>query len=408
MSGRDFLFLVQQPWDLGIGSNARNLALELAKNHRVLYVNIPLDRITLLRNKPEDRDFIERRKAVLHRKKAPLEQISERLWTFDPPVVIESINWMPEALFAGFNRRNNLRLAREYRKALRQLGFQNWILFNDSEMFRAQYMVELLEPSVSVYYSRDNLISTAYFSKHGPRWEPQLMAQSDLCVANSLYLTELCAKHNPNSHYIGQGCELELFQPDSTRPRPSDLPSGHRPLIGYVGVLFSMRLDEPLLLGLSRSRPDWDFVLIGPEDEVFRHSDLHQQPNVFFLGAKKPAELPGYMQWFDVAINPQVLNEMTIGNYPRKIDEYLSMGLPVVATHTAAMEAFAAHCALAQGLESWITALENALGPNQREKAGLRIEFARSHTWENSALRLLKAIETTEHNASWNKEDSMA
>ncbi|MBI1317015.1 glycosyltransferase [bacterium] len=396
MSRRDFFFLVQQPWDLGIGSNARNLALELAKSHRVLYVNIPLDRITLLRNKPEDRGFIERRKAVLNRQRPPLERISEGLWTFDPPVVIESINWMPEAFFGGFNRRNNVRLAREYRTVLRELGFQNWILFNDSEMFRAQYMIELLEPGVSVYYSRDNLISTDYFSKHGPRWEPRIMAQSDVCVANSLYLTALCAQHNPNSHYIGQGCELELFQPHPDRTRPSDVPSGERPIIGYVGVLFSMRLDEPLLLNLSRSRPDWDFVLVGPEDEVFRRSALHQQPNVFFTGAKKPVELPNYMQFFDVAVNPQVLNAMTIGNYPRKIDEYLSMGLPVVATRTAAMEAFAEYCSLAEGLDSWIESLEASLSPSLREKAAQRMAFARSHSWENSALSLMKAIETTE------------
>ncbi|MFT6718382.1 MAG: hypothetical protein ACJAY8_000777 [Sphingobacteriales bacterium] len=31
-----------QPWDLGIGSNCRNSALELSKNHRVMYVDPPL------------------------------------------------------------------------------------------------------------------------------------------------------------------------------------------------------------------------------------------------------------------------------------------------------------------------------------------------------------------------------
>jgi hypothetical protein len=32
------------------------------------------------------------------------------------------------------------------------------------------------------------------------------------------------------------------------------------------------------------------------------------------------------------------LNETTKGNYPRKIDEYLAMGKPVVATKTIAMD----------------------------------------------------------------------
>jgi len=395
MSPLDFIFLVQQPWDLGIGSNARNLALELSKNHRVLYVNIPLDRITLLRNKPQDEGFIKRRKAVLAGTRDPLERINEGLWTLDPRVVIESINWLPPALFEYFNRRNNRLLAPHYLKALDRLGFTDYILFNDSEMFRAQHMNEWLEPSLSVYYSRDNLISTEYFKKHGPLWEPRLMAKSDLCTANSLYLTQLCRKHNPNSEYIGQGCELELFYPEPLRNRPSDLPKRGRKIVGYVGVLFEMRLDLDLLSRLSRSRPELDFVLVGPEDDAFAKSDLHHLENVFFTGPKKPNELPDYMQFFDVAINPQVLNEMTIGNYPRKIDEYLAMGLPVVATRTAAMEAFSEYCALAQGPDEWLAALDQALSDRSESQDQKRIDFAQSHSWENSASALLRAIEKT-------------
>ena len=56
--------------------------------------------------------------------------------------------------------------------------------------------------------------------------------------------------------------------------------------------------------------------------------------NVHFLGAKKTDELASYMEHFDVCINPQVVNDLTIGNYPRKIDEYLAMGKAVVATDT--------------------------------------------------------------------------
>ncbi len=396
MSPRDFLFLVQQPWDLGIGSNARNLALELSKRHRVLYVNIPLDRITSMRNKPEDAGFISRRRAVISGQKEPLERIDTRLWTLDPPVLIESINWLPKAFFEHFNLRNNRILAPHYQKALGQLGFENWILFNDSEMFRAQYMNELLQPALSVYYSRDNLISTEYFKKHGPLWEPRLMAKSDLCAANSIYLADLCKKHNENSRYIGQGCELELFYTDKQRERPVDLPQGGRKMVGYVGVLYEMRLDLELILRLSKARPDVDFVLVGPEDDAFKNSSLHSCDNVFFTGPKKPAELPNYMQFFDVAINPQILNEMTIGNYPRKIDEYLAMGLPIVATRTAAMEAFKDHCSLAEGIDEWCRALDLALESRSPEQDQRRVAFAQSHSWENSALALLEAIEETE------------
>lgn len=43
---RDIIVVGQQPWDVEIGSNCKNIAIEFAKHNRVLYVNSPLDRIT--------------------------------------------------------------------------------------------------------------------------------------------------------------------------------------------------------------------------------------------------------------------------------------------------------------------------------------------------------------------------
>ena len=52
MINRDFIFTSLQSWDIPIGSNAIDIAKEIAKDNRVLYVNSPLDIMTLLRNKP--------------------------------------------------------------------------------------------------------------------------------------------------------------------------------------------------------------------------------------------------------------------------------------------------------------------------------------------------------------------
>ena len=48
IQGRDIVIVGQQPWDTEIGSNCKNIALEFSKHNRVLYVNSPLDRFTLL------------------------------------------------------------------------------------------------------------------------------------------------------------------------------------------------------------------------------------------------------------------------------------------------------------------------------------------------------------------------
>lgn len=46
---RDIIVVGQQPWDVEIGSNCKNIATEFAKHNRVLYVNSPLDRITFFK-----------------------------------------------------------------------------------------------------------------------------------------------------------------------------------------------------------------------------------------------------------------------------------------------------------------------------------------------------------------------
>ncbi len=60
--------------------------------------------------------------------------------------------------------------------------------------------------------------------------------------------------------------------------------------------------------------------------------------------AKKPEQTAAYIHHFTICINPQLVNPLTIGNYPRKIDEYLASGKPVVATATQAMEMFRELC----------------------------------------------------------------
>ena len=128
------------------------------------------------------------------------------------------------------------------------------------------------------------------------------------------------------------------------------------------------------------------------EDEAFRNSDLHTLPNVHFLGSKPPASLPSYLNCFDVAINPQILNDVTIGNYPRKIDEYLAMGKPAVATRTEAMSVFKDHVYLAASREEYLNLIERGLTENSLEKAAERERFARGHTWEANANEIYKAM----------------
>jgi glycosyltransferase involved in cell wall biosynthesis len=263
-------------------------------------------------------------------------------------------------------------------------------------MFRSFHLKSLLTPAVSVYYSRDFMLAVDYWKLHGIKLEPELITASDICVANSTYLANYCRQYNSNSFYVGQGCELELFMNCDGDAIPNEISSISTPIIGYVGALQSIRLDINILLHIATQRPEWNIVLVGPEDDKFMSSTLHQLRNVFFLGSKDASNLPAYINAFDICINPQIVNQVTMGNYPRKIDEYLAVGKPVVATKTEAMEIFKEYCYLAETKEDYVIMIEEALKNECLELKNNRRLFASTHTWENCVLEIDQVISNWE------------
>ncbi|WP_199121502.1 glycosyltransferase [Pedobacter sp. ASV28] len=391
IENRDIVVVGQQPWDTPIGSNCKDLALEFSKHNRVLYINAPLDRRTKFQQR--ETEGVKKRIRVIDGGQDGLEEIAPNLWMYYPDVLLESINFVKWTwIFRLLNKVNNRRFAKAIKKTIHRLDFQNFILFNDSDMFRSYHLKALLKPSVSVYYSRDNMIATPYWGHHGKYLEPELIKNSDLCVANSVYLANYCRTYNPNSFYVGQGCDLTLFKNDDSVQIPADVASIKKPVLGYVGALLSIRLNENILLYLAEQRPDWSIVLVGPEDDDFKNSKLHQLRNVHFLGPKKPDVLAAYIKGFDICLNPQAVNPLTIGNYPRKIDEYLAMGKPTLATKTEAIDIFNDHVYIAETKEEYVTLADKALVENNSDLANKRIAFAKTHTWQKNAEEIYKAI----------------
>lgn len=394
LTNQDIIIVGIQPWDTKIGSNCKNIALELARNNRVLYVNYPLDRKTRYSHKNEP--SIQKRIRIAKSGIQEIVEIHENFWNLYPSIIIESIGSLKiNFLFDLINRLNNWRIANEIKKAIKKLNFKNYLIFNDSDMFRSFYLKEFLKPKIYIYYTRDNLIAFDYWKTQGQRMEPKIMQKSDLVVANSVYLAEIARKYNPNSYYVGQGCDVKNFDKSKITEHPEDILKIKKTIIGYIGVLTSIRLDIQVLIHIAKSLPDLSLVLIGPEDEKFKNSELHQLKNVYFLGNKPENEVPIYVNHFDVAINPQELNETTIGNYPRKIDEYLALGKPVVATKTLAMSVFNDYTYLAENKEEYVKNILTALDENTAEKEKMRENFAKTHTWEANVNEIENAINSS-------------
>ncbi len=73
--------------------------------------------------------------------------MAPNLWVYDPDVIIESVNWIKvDFIFDLLNKRNNRLFLVLSKRRLQPLGMKDFILFNDSDIFRSFYLKELLNP----------------------------------------------------------------------------------------------------------------------------------------------------------------------------------------------------------------------------------------------------------------------
>ncbi|MEG2242076.1 MAG: glycosyltransferase [Muribaculaceae bacterium] len=374
ITGRDFIFTGLQPWDISIGSNAKDIALEISKNNRVLYVNAP-------------------RKGISNYK---INKITDNLWTLDTPVKMVPINTLPDGfMFDYINKFNQKRISKYIIFAIKKLRLNNYIHIIDNDIYNSFFLKEFLRTSYTLYYRRDNMLNVQYWQKHAPRLEPLLCEKCDCVISNSLELADAVRPYNKNVFDVGQGVDLSNYSPEIKYIIPSDISSISHPIIGYAGMITSLRLDVELIYNFAKNKEEISFVFVGKEDNIFKAHKIHQLRNVYFLGAKDPSLMPNYISAFDICINPQVINMITIGNYPRKIDEYLAMGKPTVATETHTMkDIFSDYVFLASNTDEYIKAIDNAiLEIGDEKKAKKRIDFAHTHSWANSVEEIYKCIE---------------
>ncbi len=168
-------------------------------------------------------------------------------------------------------------------------------------------------------------------------------------VARRLHEPALAAR--PDALYLPNGVEFDRFAGPAggapallpivpPEPELEALRAAGRPLAGYYGALAHW-FDYRLLEETARLRPDWSFLLIGPDhDRSIHKSKLLKQPNVLWLGPRPYAVLPAFLRLFDVATIPFAINDITLATSPLKLFEYFAGGRAVVTTPMTECQAF--------------------------------------------------------------------
>lgn len=189
-----------------------------------------------------------------------------------------------------------------------------------------------VEAAAVVYDCMDELSAFRFSPPALRQLESDLIQRADVMFTGGFSLFEAKRGRHTNIHAFPSSVDVAHFAKARVLAvsEPSDQAGIPHPRLGFYGVV-DERMDLALLRDVANARPDWHLVIIGPVVKV-DPADLPRAANIHYLGNKEYADLPAYLQGWDVALMPFAINEATRFISPTKTPEYLAAGKPVVCT----------------------------------------------------------------------------
>jgi glycosyltransferase involved in cell wall biosynthesis len=231
------------------------------------------------------------------------------------------------------------------------------------------------------------------------RFHHKLLRKADLVTATSQQLLEQVLPTRPDAILCPNGVDYELFAYPGKAAKvsvPEDLTeivSLGKPIVGYQGAI-ARWFDYDLMRELALSRQDLSFVLIGPDfDGTLVASGLQDLGNLHWLGEKKYEKIPSYLQKFDVAMIPFLVNSITHATSPIKLFEYMAAGKPVVVTPMRESKRYPGVLVAGDPAE-FSENIDRALHlKDDPEYLEILERTARENTWSKRAAQILEALE---------------
>ncbi|HEX2572336.1 MAG TPA: glycosyltransferase [Polyangia bacterium] len=295
----------------------KHVMRRLAEKHRVLWVDSLGNRVPRM-----SRQDARRILAKLERFTRGLKQVERNIWVLSPL----ALPIYDSRLASGINA---VVLGATVRAAMAWLGFRRVI--NYTFVPASAWVAGRLGEERVVYHCVDEYASFAGAGAQIAALEERLLKRADLVITCSQPLCERKRAINPRTILVRHGVDHAHFARalDDETPIPADLAALPRPIIGFHGLVAEW-IDLRLLHRVAVAYPHASVAVVGEVRVPL--GALEGLPNVHFLGRRPYETLPGYCRGFDVALLPFAIDDLTVHANPLKLREYLSAGLPVVAT----------------------------------------------------------------------------
>ena len=385
LRGRDIVCISSIDWDFIWQGHQQIMSTLAAQGNRVLFIENTGVR------PPRLQDFHRLRHRVEQwwRSTKGFRREREDLYVFSPLIVP-----FPYSRIARWI--NRTLLLRGIRRWMRVMRFKRPIAWTFLPTPLARDLLAALDPEVTIYYCIDDLASSSAQARRIEATERKVFGEVDMVFVTSEKLRQRAARFSEHVHLFPFAVDFPKFEAarEDGTAIPADLAALPRPVIDYLGGIHQW-IDQTLLADVARRMPDATFVLIGPTQTDV--STLAACPNVRLLGARSHADVPRYLKGFDVCVVPYRLSDYTAHVYPTKLNEYLAMGLGVVATDLPEIRRFNADhgdiVTVAGAPDDFAAGLHAALEKTSPVERARRIEVARENSWDARIAEMSALIE---------------
>lgn len=384
--------------DNAYSSVSLSFAKEMAKTHRVFYINHPYSLKDLFDGRRNEK--VKERFPSIIRGKTYYESVDEIPNNFiaaTPPPTLP-INFLPQGkIYDMFYNYNKSVVVKTIHQIIMDFKLKDYIYLTCFDPFFAPVLPKDLGAFLSIYQCIDDISTEPYMAKHGVRLENQAAIDSDITLVTSTNLWRKFVEIQPETYILHNAVDISIFKdlPYRHFEKPDEIKHVKGKIIGFVGNLDPVRLDYILMRKIAEAHPDKTLLLVGPinSPEVYEQG-LDKMPNVILAGGKKIYDVPKYLKYMDVCILPSLINKMSKSVYPLKINEYLAGGKAIIATNFSEdIRGFSEYIHIAQDHDDFIRLIDVAKDDYSSEKIEKRMLIASKNTWGDRVREFWEIID---------------
>jgi len=313
ISGENIICFAGEDWWYHHPHSKNHILKRFARQNRVLFINSISMGLPAVSNP----DFFLKIRRKLKSYLRWLRKVPEGLYVMTPVgLPFYGINWVRWL--------NGALLRAQVRLAMRLCGIRNPIIW--AAIPTASGVATSLPSKLLIYQ-----VSDKYDANEDSSLSAEIIREFHRTLKRSaavvLYSGRKLYEESTEAHryFLEQAVDFDHFATVSPETALEVAAIPH-PILGYFGAM-DFVMDTDLIRQVAGRRPNWHWIFIGMKSNLIHVA----APNVHFLGSRSYADLPKYIECFDVCVLPwRLASDFTRYGSAIKVREYLATGKPVV------------------------------------------------------------------------------